>query len=191
MVTGLLFERLWLLGLVMVGLSFVMIGWWSWRRSLASARALKATLIAFPLLMLLSHLVVTDGEQMIETCNALAAAVRGDDMATIERHLSDELSVAGMDRDRFLDQVTATLTRYDVVRARLKRFNVEHIASGVGAVTFVASASIRTKDDFAMDLPTRWRVTFQREGDVWMVIKLKTIAIPPLNIGDVQALMSR
>ncbi len=187
--TGLLFESIWLLAMLLATVTFVAIAWWARQRCQRSSRAAVGMLCFTPAMLLLSHFVVTPGERMVLVCRTMAQAMEDGDVQAIAAHLSDDLSADGMDRDEFLAAIERALTRYDVNRASLRSFSVDRPSDTRGVVLFTAMTSIRAAEGFVPQFPTRWEVTFRKHGNKWQVCDVSTVPIPPLHASDLGALM--
>jgi hypothetical protein len=112
-------------------------------------------------------------------------------MNTIRAAVAREFGAAGLGREEFLSRVELTLTRIQIDHPRLSGFNVETSESGVGArkdsrtsvatVQFRATCRIRSEEVALEGLPTRWRVSFRRDGH-WLITSIESIPVPPLNL---------
>ena len=179
--TSLLFERPWLLLLVLVGLEFTLIVLWSRWRSAKLSRLIWTVLAAIPILLVLGHLVVTQREQIIALCHQLASAVEAGDMAAIEERLAADFEAAGLGGADLVNRVEQTLTRHHVIKPRLRRFAVTFPTDGVGEVTFSALCRVESSEGYFDRLPSRWRLTLRQDGDTWEVTTIETLPVPPLH----------
>ncbi len=173
MLTRILFESLWLLAAVWVGGQFLLIALWSWRRSRLTARMVWAGFAAGPLLWVMSALVVTPRERIVEQCEELADYVDQGDIAAITRHLHDDFAVADFDRESFADRLEQMLTRHRIDRPRLRSFDVEFSKDGNAVAEFNASALVRVPDLFSDRVDSHWRVIFRQDGDRWLITKIE------------------
>jgi len=181
-ITRLLFESLWMLAAALAAVQFTLIAIWSWLRSRTAARAVCIGFAAIPTLLILSAVVVTSRERIIMVCHDLAKAVEADDVSAIRRHLSADFEADGLERSAFVEHVEGVLARFSVHYPELKRFKVTFPDKGVGIATFNVSCRVESAEMSYGWLPSRWRLTFGRFGDAWLVTNIKPIPIPPLHI---------
>ncbi len=178
MISKLLFERFWLLLIVLAAIQLGLIAVWSWRRNRPCARAVWIGFATIPLLLLLSVVVVTPREQIIELCNNLAEMVDEGDVDAIGSHLADDFLVAGLNRADFLDRVEETLATHPVDDARLYRIEVTFPRKDEGAALFNAVCVIRSTDFYLDRLLSRWRVTFVDQRAGWLVTGVEVLPTP-------------
>ena len=191
MITRILFESLWLLAVVWVVVQFTLIAIWSRQRNRLWARTVWGGFAAGPLLLILSIVVVTSREQIIELCEDLARHVDKGDVAAIDPRLAADFEAGQLGRDEFVDRLERTLTRYRVDNPELRGFVVTFPAKDVGVAEFRASASVRSPELIYDRFTSRWRATCRRSNGEWKVTKLESLPTPPLNIGDVRHWLER
>ena len=186
MILKLLFESPWLLLPVLVVIQSVLIAVWWWRRGRAWARIVWIGLGGIPALLLVSTLVVTPRERIAALCRDLAALVDEGDVAAIGRHLASDFEADGLDRSEFLDRAEHTLTRYHVDDARLGSIDVVFPRPKEGVAVFDAVCRIHSVDAYFDRLTSRWRVTYRRGGQLWLVTKIEPLPTPLSPIRDVR-----
>lgn len=186
MVSKLLLESPFLLLAVLVAIQFGLICVWSWRRSPLWRRIVWSGFAAIPTLLLISVLVITTRERIIELCRDLATMAEHGDIARIGRHLADDLEIAGLNRDEFLDRVRQRLSSYRVKDARLRRFEVTRPGEGGVQAVFDAVCSIESADAFLRQMVSRWRVTFRRSGARWEIVDVEALPTPLSPIRDIR-----
>lgn len=189
--TRILFENVWLLIAVLVPIEFMFIAIWYWRRSPRSRTVAWVGFAAIPLLVLLSILVVTSREWIIQLCGELALAVEAVDIPTIDRHLADDFALEGYDRDELLNRLEGTLRRFRVSDVALHSFEVTVSTKNRAEARFGATCRIRSSEQMYEWLPSRWHLTFQRAHDVWHVTNVESLPTPPLQIRHLRDWLSR
>lgn len=187
--TRVLWESLWLLGVVWVGVLFVLIFGWSVQRTDHWRRAVWAGLVMGPLLLVVSQLVVTSRERVENLCRELARAVDAGEVSEIRAALAPEFHAAGLDANEFVDRVERVLSRVRVEDARLSAFDVSFSSPYEAMAEFTASAHIRAEESYLDWLVSRWRLTFRRTGDQWFVTEIETVRTPPLNLPSLSELL--
>ena len=175
--TTLLFEGTWLLAALLVAFQFLLIVIWSRRRSRLWARIVWAGFVAIPSLLVLSKLVVTPTEQIVDLCRTLARLVDEGEVDAIGRHLADEFEAAKLDRTAFLERVADGLTRYRIDNPRLRAFEVEFPRDAEGVAVFNAVCRVRSADTM-LQVPSRWRVAFRLFAGKWRVTGLEALPTP-------------
>ncbi len=177
-IVKLLFENPWLLFVVLVAIQFGLTAIWIWQRTRVWARTVGVSLAAMPVLLLLSHFVVTPRERVIELCQDLAALALKGDVGGIGRHLSDDFEVAGLDRVEFLARVEDNLQRHRVENLSLHTFEVLFQRRTEAIAVFNAVCTVSSDDIFLGRLVSRWRLTFQDRGRSWQVLKVEALRTP-------------
>ena len=182
MLTRILFESFWMLAAVWVPLQFTLVAIWSWRRSQPLARTVWVGFAALPVLMLASSVVVTQREHIIAVCEELGGFVEDGDVDAIGQRLADACEVEDLDRAAFLSRVEDTLTRYHIWDVSLRSFETSFPTDGACVVEFHATARVRSSDIPYEWLASRWRLTFRRTGDSWLVTNIRPLATPQGNL---------
>ncbi len=185
-ITSLLFERVWLLILLLAVMLLASIVVWSRRRTRIWTRIVWGGFAAIPVLSLLSVLVVTPRERIIGLCRELAVLVDAGDVERIGRYLADDFAAAGLDREGFLARVEQRITHDHVDHARLRRFDVEFSRNDQALVVFDAVCSIRSADEYHDHVLSRWRLTFKGRDRVWRVSKIEALPAPFSPIRNVR-----
>lgn len=182
MLTNLFFESLpKLLGLL-VAVNFLLICLWSWRRSDVTRQAVWIGLAALPVLLVVSHFVVTSRERIVIFCERMADAVEEGDVSFVIRHMDADFRLDEMDRDAISDRLTATLSRVRVTDIRLSAFDVT-LAGERGAVaTFRSTCHVRAEEVPYEWLPLAWKLTLRTDSDSWLIERIDSVPVPPLNI---------
>ena len=196
MITRIFLESYWLLIIVWVVVQFVLVCVWSLWRARASSWMVGVGLLMLPILLVVSRLVVTSGEQIRSLCYELAAAVEAGDLAALRVRLSPGLEVTSLSRDKLIDRIESAITRHSVREPRLSRFALEDVTRNKGVVLFSASARVDSREVGLLTLATRWRLTCRRSeesggSDSWQVTRIELIPTPPLNIRSVDDLLRR
>lgn len=182
MLTNLLFESLpKLLGVVVV-VNFLLICLWSWRRSDVTRQAVWIGLAAFPVLLVVSHFVVTTRERIVILCESLADAVEEGDVPFVIRHLETEFRLDELDRDAVSDRLTATLSRVRVTNIRLSAFDVTLTGKRGAVAVFRSTCHVRAEEVPYEWLPLAWKLTLRADGDSWLIERIESVPVPPLNI---------
>lgn len=173
---------------------------WSWRRTRLAARAVMVGFALFPALVLLNALIITPRERIIHLCRDLANMVDDGDVAAIDSCLAETFRAGKADRSRFLDRLRSRLTDYRVDDPRLRDFEVTFPQPDRAVAVFGARCRVRSSakriaaDAFLERLRSRWRLTFRRTAERWLVIGVEALPVPfspgldPLCGRDLQAL---
>lgn len=182
MLTNLLFESLpKLLGLL-VAVNFLLICLWSWRRSDVTRQAVWVGLAALPVLLVVSHFVVTSRERIIIFCESLAEAVEEGDVPFVIRHLDADFRLDEMDRDAIFDRLTATLSRVRVTDIRLSAFDVTLAENQIAIAVFRSTCHVRAEEVPYEWLPIAWKLTLRAHSGSWLIERVESVPVPPLNI---------
>lgn len=180
-----IFGGLWRPAIAWVGVQFVLIALWSWRRSGRCARAVWGGFAVLPLLLVVSSLLVTDRERIILLCEQLAEDVEAHDVAAIDRRLAEDFRIDGHDRTEFLDRLEGTLSRYRVWDVKLRSFQVSFPRPDVATATFHATARVRSEDLLYEWIAASWKLTFVRRGESWLVTGIaRERDHNPFQLGD-------
>lgn len=172
MLSRLLFESLFGLLATLVAVNFLLIALWSWQRGRFTKRVVWSGLAAMPLLLLLSHLVVTPRERIIDLCRRLAAAVERGDVPFVVRHLDARFQWEQYDRAQFADRLKSALTRARVADIRLFRFDVAPAGDGRLIAAFRSTAHVRG-DDWPYEwIAHDWKLTLRPDGTSYLIERL-------------------
>jgi len=180
-IQGLLFERPILIAAILALGVLTLLFHWANRRDRGSVRALLIGLALLVLAPSLSVWVVTEREEVAATCAALARTVDDGEVSAFSEALAPEFALGRLDRAAFLERVERTLTRYRVDQPRLWGFNIE-VRADQAVAAFSASAQIRSAEGVWDRLPTKWKLSFRRGGMRWLVQRIESIPVPPLNL---------
>jgi hypothetical protein len=181
-INAFLFENTVGLAGILAAILLIFLFRWAHRRDRAAARALLAALAIAAGLPALSALVVTQREQVIETCQAMARAVDDGHVGAFGEFLDGTCEVGGLRKEAFLERLEDMLTRFRVDQPRLRGFEVEVAPKGSASAEFTASAQIRSAEGIQDRVPTKWRVSFRRVGNAWRVTGIESIPVPPLHL---------
>jgi|GEM_PF-1855314 len=175
------FEDVWKLLTGWGVLQFFLICLWSWTRShrVAIANWMLPAMVA--VLSAVSVAVVTPAEQIIETCRRLSHAVDDGDMRAIATHVSPDFEAHNLDRDRFLEKTKRALTRVRIDHLRLRAFEISVSSPTLATAVFCASCRIRTPEFTRSAVPSKWRIDFHREQDVWRITRIRSLPVPPIS----------
>ncbi|MHC4065512.1 MAG: hypothetical protein ACYSUI_13585, partial [Planctomycetota bacterium] len=144
-----LFERPLLLIPVLVAAQFVLIVVWSRRRTRKTRRLVWAGLVAWPVLVILNALVVTDRERLTGICRDLAEAVSRTDAEAFAEHISQRFQSdpgrngTSWDKSALLQRVEGTVKTYRVEEPRLRAFEID-LDGDRATVRFAATCRIVT-----------------------------------------------
>lgn len=182
---------MWLLAVLLIVAQITLIAWWSWSRSPRAGRAVWIGFGAIPILLILSGLVRTPRERIVATVVELAQCVETEDLYGIENWLAPEFEAEPYDRAEFLAQMEAAFDRASIRSPTVHGFEISFPRSGVGVAVFQSGCRIETNEASIGWLPLRWRLTFERRGDRWLVEKIETMPVPPLHVHSLTALLQR
>lgn len=180
------FQNLWALAALLVAVQAVLLVIWSRRRTRGTAQAVCVGLAVIPACLGLSVLIVTPRERVIAFCGELARAVDEGEVSSIAEHFADDFQTDGLDRPAFVERLEQTLTSFRVDHPRLRDFEVTFPTDQDAVVALTATCGVRSVDAAFDHLPTRWRLTLRRVGDSWLVVKIESVPIPPLNLRDLR-----
>ncbi len=148
----------------------------------AHGKAIVPVMIIIAALIAAGMFIETPREHIASLCRDLARLVEDGDVNQIEQRLAPDFEASKMDREAFLERLTAALlrTRLDYVRVR----NIEVILESDfrSVATFNANCNVRSADGFAAALPSRWRLRFAKHGEQWLVQQVESVPVPPLNL---------
>lgn len=137
-----------------------------------------AGFVAFPLMVLLQGLVVTDRERLVSICHALARTVQKGDVPAFAEHVSGTFSHEGgsqgevVNKSQFIETLEQLLNRYDVEEPRLRHFEVE-VDGAEAVVRFSASCRVITPDEIISSLASAWELAFARSEGRWQVTDIR------------------
>lgn len=129
-----------------------------------------------------SWFIETPREQIAATCRVLARLVDDGDINELERRLASDFEANGLDREAFLDRVSAMLSRTRLDHVRIRGIDVTLEGQRGAIATFDANCNIRSAEDFTAALPSRWRLRFEKDGEQWLLQQVESIPVPPLNL---------
>lgn len=155
---------------------------WARRRTTRTAQAAWVALAATVILPALSVLVVTPAERIIDICHGIAHAIERGDVQTVSTHIALDFRAGELDRDALRRRLQSALSRARVDRSRLHSFEINLSSDALAVATFRARCRIRTSETTLNALPSRWRVTFRREGNAWRITHVESLPVPPLNL---------
>ncbi len=173
----LLESRLLLFG-AWVAVQFAVMGVWSWRRTQGASRGVWIGLVALPVLLLLSTVVVTQREQITALCRKLTGHVERGETRQIADHLHTQFEAAELDRDAFVERMEPALKRFDIDNLRLSRFDFTFAGDDEATVELSATCNVRTTDAFFDRVPSRWRLMLVHRAGEWYVISIEAIPTP-------------
>jgi len=178
----LLFENFWALAALLVAVETLLVVIWSQRRTLVWARAVWVGVGLIPACLTLSVVIETPRERVIAFCWELARAVDEGETSSIAVHFAEDFQAEGLDRAGFVQRLEQTLTRFRVDHPRLRNFEVTFPTVESAIVTLTTTCLVRSVDAVFGHLPSRWRLSLRRDGESWLVVKIESIPIPPLNL---------
>ena len=191
MISRILFESPLLLLLCWVPVQVVLLVAWSRTRTPASAKRFWIALVGLPALLLLQGVIRTDRERVIDRCRALAEFVTEGDVPSIKQSLSPDFLAGRWDRDSFVDRVAAVLKRNRIERVSLHAFEVSVSRGQTAIAAFTASANVVTSSALSGRVSARFRLTFIKKGDDWLIESIEVVPIPTSPIRSLDDLTSR
>jgi len=172
MVTCILFENWWLLLGVWVPVQFVLIAMWSWLRSTMAKRLVWSGFVTLPVLLVVSMMVVTDREKIVEQLDELAHAVEQANIDDIASHFAEDFESQGYSRLQMLKHIDARLSQYPLSKARISQVKVE-VDGDEAAVKFRGSANIRVPEIPYQYGTALWRSQWRRSQQGWLMTSLE------------------
>ena len=185
---GLLFERAWILLLLLLASAFVMVQVWARRRSRAAATRVWIVLASAVVLPLLSVLVQTPRERIIDVCRALARSADAGDVPGLAVHFAMDFQASNLDRETLLARIEQSLLKYRVDAVELRGFEVTVRGEGAAA-EFRAACNVRSSEAFLDRVLSRWRLTFRRRDRQWMVTSIEALPMPRSPIHGLEAVL--
>ncbi|MBI1825228.1 MAG: hypothetical protein HYR83_02470 [Planctomycetes bacterium] len=152
---------------------------WAQTRTRLGGRVALIGLMAAVTLPIISVLVVTDREQIEQTCQLAGNAIDDGNLRALRDLLASTFHAEGIDREDFLRRAEETMTRNRVDRIRLRNFDVSFPDPSDAVATFDATCAVRSADAYADSVPTRWRLEFHLVDDRWRITEVRSIPIPP------------
>jgi len=186
MIQHVLLENRLLLFAAWVLLQLTLIGVWSWRRTQTANRGVWIGLIALPVLLLMSTVVVTQREQITILCRTLARHVERGEVPEIADHLDTEFEAADLDRAGFVQRLEPALKRFGIRNLRLSRFEFTFPRNDEATVELSATCNVRTADAFFDRVPSRWRLTFIRRARDWYLTSIEAVPSPLSPVRNVR-----
>lgn len=178
MVESLLFEKPITLAALWGAVVLVSLVVWRQRRTRGSSRWFVGVLLAWPILIGVSLLVVTSRERIVRICHNMARSVQAGDAAAIAAHMDDVLDAEGLDRDAFMQHVERTLERMKFENLRLRQVEVTFDDPVTGTALFNAVCGVRSTEINHPHIISRWRVTFKLRDRDWLVILIEAVPTP-------------
>jgi hypothetical protein len=123
-------------------------------------------------------LVVTTRERLVELCHTLAGHVEQAEVEPIVARLASDFEAADLDRAGFVERLRPALQRYEIGNVRLSRFQFAFPDRDRAILELTASCKVRSADRFIDRVLTRWRITFVRRQDEWLLLSLEAIPTP-------------
>jgi len=182
MLTLLLFENLWLLALVLIGIQVALMLIWYWRRTVRSAHMAWFAAVVSMLLMLTSWWVETSREAVANCCRELVFWAESEDIGAIESALATPFEADGMDREAFIAWVRRGFRKYDFAQARLSALDIRCSAPSRCVSDFRVGCRVESLDSGSVWIPTRWEITWITQGERWRLVGVKPIPTPPLHL---------
>lgn len=180
-----LLERLWLLGGSLIALQFLLIAIWSWRRTPRVRLAVRVGFVAFPALLALSYFVQTPREKIESICRQLVDAFEREDVFAFERLLAPEFQLGNIRRAEIASYLDRLFARVEISHSILHAFEFD-IRGDDATVEFLAKTDVVYDEWRQSWLPSKWRLTCRKQGDVWVVTEIESIPVPPLHMRDLQ-----
>ena len=176
-----LLERPWRLLVALVAIEFLLICFWSWRRSAATRRAVYIGLTAIPLFLIVSLLVVTTREEVIQACQEMARYVDDGNAMAIEMRLTDDFEAESLSRPEFVQRLYDALKSHEIDYPELFDFQITAPTTDRAVVEFDATCRLRTPEEFVGQVASRWRLTMRKERDVWRLMRVEALPTPHLR----------
>ena len=164
-----------------IALAFFLVRW-LFSKELAHGKALGVTALFVSALIAVNLLVVTPRERIDASCRELGRLVDEGNVAAIDARLAQDFAAGELDRQAFLERATSTLTRTRIDLVRLHGVNVEIQDAHTATATLDARCNVRSSEGFSGAIPSRWRLEFVFREDDWLVRRVESIPVPPLNL---------
>jgi hypothetical protein len=157
------------LGLLLFGLLV------HWRKTL-NPRPLLVGLALAAILAVLQTVIVTPREHALQILDRVERDLLAGRSAALENALAADFQAGSMDRPAFLEVVRRKLR--DVQIQKLERTTDARLAGDDRTydAEFGYSGAVNSQD-FAGNVPSRWRIVFSRGADGWQIQRIE-----PLNL---------
>lgn len=176
MMTEILFESPFWLGIVLAPLLFVLWGLWFRFRTPQTTRALLAGLIVSPLLFVSQWLVVTDREKLELTAARLSSAVGRHDIDAIVELVAPDAQFDGrFTREDFRNHAAMLLEKYSVTDPSVGGFVIE--ITGDRATLRCSSMCYVEASNWAGNVPSVWELEYELFDDNWLITDLRPLKI--------------
>lgn len=162
-----------LIPLLIVGL-YVLVYVWARRRTKGSGWAVVVGFAAAAMLVIVQMAVVTDREQLIDTCNEMGDLVEAGRISALAQFIAPEFDEAGLDREGFLDRVDRARIDYAVSDIRLSNFEVE-VDGSTATVRLAATCRVQAEGIIMDRQALRFELEFRRSGDQWQVTSVERL----------------
>ncbi len=183
MVTEILFESPFWLGIVLAPVLFVLWGLWYRTRTPRAARVLLVGLAIALLLFVCQWLVVTDREQLQLTATRLSNAVGRHDIDAIIELLDPNVQFDGrFSRQDFRDHLVMLLEKYSVKDPTVGGFVIE--ITGDRATVGCSSMCHVEWSGWAGNVPSSWELKFQLFEEGWLITDLRPLKIAGRDYGS-------
>lgn len=126
---------------------------------------------------LLSRMVVTDREQVMQTCRTLIELTERGDVDGIARFIHHDFDADGIDRSQFVDAVKRTLFQIQVQDPWMRNFRAQVDKDQVEA-RFSVTCKLISESQIDYGVISAWTVRFERDGDQWKLISVQPRETP-------------
>lgn len=191
MISRILFESPILFVLCWAPVQVVLLVAWSRTRTSGSVRRFWVMAALLPAVLILQRAVATDRERIIERCHSLADSAVDGDVDAIGRALTPGFLAGGLDRDAFVQRADAILQRHRIERPALSGFDVEVPTADRAVAEFTSVATIATSEALTGRVSARFRLTFVRRGDDWLVESIEVVPMATSPIRRIEDITAR
>jgi hypothetical protein len=191
MISRVLFESPLLLLICWAPVQVVLLVAWSRTRTPSAAKRFWVMPALLPALLLLQAAVQTERERVIDRCHSLAHFAEIGDIPSIERALAPGFRAADWDRDSFAQRMETVLKRNRIERPSLRGFDVSPANDAQAVAEFTASAGVATSDHLSGRVSARFRLTFIKEGDDWLIESIEVVPVPTSPVRSLRDITSR
>ncbi len=191
MISRILFESPLLLVICWAPVQVMLLAAWSRTRTPGSAKRFWVVMLMLPAILLLQATVQTERERISDRCRSLAEFAALGDIPSIERALAPDFHAAQWDRDSFVQRTKAVLKRNRIQRPSLRGFDVSAASHKTAVAEFTASANVLTSDNLSGRVSARFRLSFIKKGDDWLILSIEIVPIPTSPIRSLNDITSR
>ena len=170
----------WFLGLLVVVAIGLFVSGNARQESRLKFAALMTLLLAVTLI-LISHFVDTDKEKVVKRTRQFIQAVEKKDKTTVASLLHSRASLAWMRKDDIVEKTATIVDDFHLTNIRATSLDVDQPNRNEIQATVNVSAHVETSG-WAGDPPSSWLLTWERTTSGWLLVDIKPLKLPGIDI---------